>query len=412
MKQFSEELLLHFFLMMIIPLASTLLIGKAEKVFRLSLFGILILTTFLTMSFPVEISDGLSFDLKFIPVFVTFLYLGPKPGVFSIAAIVLFESVNSPNTILISLLNYLIISIPLFILTRKYHQYKITKKIGIASLFYILISFSRLILLIATGKLDASFYVLMFTIISFAALCAIIYFIELTRLQVYMLEQLQNAEKMNAISQLAASVAHEIRNPMTTIRGFMQIMRDEKNLTSEQTMYVSLSLDELDRTHNIINDFLSLARPSGSDFEVLNASSLLKETVEFMRPYSTIANVDIQSYIQEGANIEGSPTEFKQLIINLMKNGIEAMPEGGELIIICQSQNGFVSIIIEDKGIGLSTKQLNQLGLPYYSTKTKGTGLGLMISFNILKRMKGKVQINSEIKKGTKFTLVFKETVS
>ncbi|NHM31092.1 hypothetical protein [Neobacillus terrae] len=139
------------------------------KNFFQSMFGVLILTTFLTISFPVGISDGLSFDFKFIPVFVAFLYLGPKPDILIIIAIELFESVSSPAKIPIALLNYLIISIPLFIVARKYNNYKIAKKIRIASFFYVLISFSRLTLLIGTGKLNVSVYVLMFTFISFAA---------------------------------------------------------------------------------------------------------------------------------------------------------------------------------------------------------------------------------------------------
>jgi two-component system sporulation sensor kinase B len=221
------------------------------------------------------------------------------------------------------------------------------------------------------------------------------------------MERLQQAEKLNSISQLAASVAHEIRNPMTTIRGFMQLLKEAKNLTTDQNMFVTVSIEELDRTQMIINDFLSLARPNSTENQLINISILLQEIADFMRPFAMISGTEIFTEIDENVTIKGSSHEFKQLIINLLKNGIEAMPQGGNLHVIATLKDHANLIVIKDEGTGLSKSQIKQLGQPYYSTKSKGTGLGLMISFDIIKRMQGKVHIDSQEQVGTVFSLSF-----
>jgi two-component system, sporulation sensor kinase B len=227
--------------------------------------------------------------------------------------------------------------------------------------------------------------------------------------QIVMMEQLQYTDKLNAISQLAASVAHEIRNPMTTIKGVLQLFKEEKNLTSGQQSFVNISLNELGRTQTIIDDFLTLAKPASAEYETIDVSRQLPETIEFMRPFSIYSDVTISFEIEPGLNINGNVNEFKQLIINVVKNGIEAMPTGGHLQITAIKYRGTIQISIRDKGVGLSQKQIKQLGQPYYSTKTKGTGLGLMISFDILKKMNGKYKITSKVNEGTNILLQFPE---
>jgi two-component system sporulation sensor kinase B len=218
---------------------------------------------------------------------------------------------------------------------------------------------------------------------------------------------LKSADKLNAISQLAASVAHEIRNPMTTVRGFLQMLKDDQNLTSDQSTFISVSLEELDRTNHIINDFLSLARPDISVSGKVLLPATLFEVADFMRPYALMAKVEIKTKISDGIFINGNRNELKQLFINLIKNSIEAMPDGGILEVSAFEKGSTAYIQIKDEGIGLSQKQLSMLGQPYYSTKTKGTGLGLMISFDIIKRMKGEYIIDSLENDGTTFTIIF-----
>ncbi len=359
------------------------------------------------MSFPVKVGDGIAFDLKFIPVFISFFYIGPIAGGITVVAILGVNILEEHMELLVLFINYLIIT-PLFGFVYKCYQIgNPWKKLCIGIAFYLLITGSRTIALIQSGHSNDFVYLFSFSIVSFLTLAIIIYLIEMNKLQIAMLEQLQNADKLNAVSQLAASVAHEIRNPMTTIRGFLQILKDEDNLTSKQGMFLSISLDELDRTQNIIGDFLSLARPTNNYFESISLSQTLVDVAQFMHPFAVMSNVNLITNIEGNLVINGNTNECKQVFINLIKNAIEAMPSGGNLELFAYKENENAIINITDEGIGIDPIQIKQLGQPYYSTKTKGTGLGLMISFDIIKRMNGDYKIISKVNVGTTFHLSF-----
>jgi two-component system sporulation sensor kinase B len=411
MTNFIKDLFLHFFIMMIIPLVHNLLSKQRnEKEYRITFIAITLLTIWLTMLFPVKIGPGLVFDFKFIPIFTAFFYGGPLIAFLGILLMIIIDAFTNDTNILILALNYVIISVPFFYFIKRYRTYSLPKKLSLGFLFYLVISVTRFFIVFKAGHIDFSVYMLLFSAVSYLTLAFIIYLIEINDLQLFFMERLQQAEKLNSISQLAASVAHEIRNPMTTIRGFMQLLKDEKNLTGNQNMFVTVSLEELDRTQAIIDDFLSLARPNSTEYEIINISLHLKDIVDFMRPYGIISGIDILCEAEEDLTIKGSLHEFKQLIINLLKNGIEAMTNNSGKVSVTAKKdclNNLVIITVEDEGVGLSKEQIKQLGQPYYSTKSKGTGLGLMISFDIIKRMNGNVIINSTENKGTIFRLTF-----
>lgn len=408
LKYFVAELIFHFFIMMMIPFVNIILSRYKKEMKTSIIFLITILfSLLLSMSFPVRVAEGIAFDLKFIPIFIAFFYIGPLGGGLAIGALLGVNILGELKEFLLLLLNYLLI-IPLFGSVYNYYQRTNPwRKLFIGVAFYILITGTRIIALVQSGQSDDFLYLFSFSLLSILTLAIIIYLIEMNKLQLAMLEQLQNADKLNAVSQLAASVAHEIRNPMTTIRGFLQIMKDETNLTSKQGMFISVSLDELDRTQKIIGDFLSLARPVNHFCEPIPLSQTLTDVAEFMHPFAVMSNVNLITNIEEKLIINGNINECKQLLINLIKNGIEAMPSGGNLELFAYKENGHVRISIIDEGIGIDPIQIKQLGQPYYSTKTKGTGLGLMICFDIIKRMNGDYQISSKEKEGTTFQMIF-----
>jgi two-component system, sporulation sensor kinase B len=370
-------------------------------------FGALFISLILTMIFPLKIANFYYVDMKFIPIFIAFFYLEKKFGIVLILTICLFKWITGVPQIHLVVLNYVIIGIFLFYIGKMYPLISLRRKIVIAFISYFLISITRYIHLVELKLTSQSLLTFFFVLVSFGVLGLVIYLLELNQYHLTMRQKLQHADKLNAISQLAASVAHEIRNPMTSIRGFMQLLKDEINLTKSQNMYVTLSLEELNRTQQIIDDFLSLARPHKQEYDTIPVSNSLQDVIEFLRPYSMISGVDFNVHIQDEIKILGDINEFKQLIINVMKNGIEAMPEGGMLEIKSYNTHNETIIKIKDEGIGISKDQLDLIGQPYYSTKTKGTGLGLMISLDILKRMNGKIKIDSKEGKGSCFTLSF-----
>jgi two-component system, sporulation sensor kinase B len=227
--------------------------------------------------------------------------------------------------------------------------------------------------------------------------------IEKTRLQ----KELQRAEKMNAIGQLAASVAHEIRNPMTVVKGFLQIFHGKQNLTEEEQSYIRLMIDEMNRAEVIINDYLSLAKPEINQvLEKVNATLLASKVMDLMNSYAMLSkNIELIIHPANDIFIKGNKGELEQVLINILKNGIEAMMDGGQLSISIKEEGGYGIFIIQDTGIGMTNEELSRLGTAFYSLKEKGTGIGLMVCYQIIERMKGKIVVDSKRDIGTTFKI-------
>lgn len=225
---------------------------------------------------------------------------------------------------------------------------------------------------------------------------------ERTKLQ----QELQRAEKMNAIGQLAASVAHEIRNPMTVVKGFLQIFLS-KEMTEEEHMYVKLMIEELNRAETIINDYLSLAKPDIGKLEAIEGRDLAEQVMDLMSSYAMMSkNISLHTIIKEDVKIKGNKSELKQVLINMLKNGIEAMENGGQLSLTLDRQREYGVFIIRDTGIGMTEEELSRLGTAFYSLKERGTGMGLMVCYQIVERMKGQIKVSSKKGEGTAFEIM------
>ncbi|MFE1243093.1 ATP-binding protein [Fictibacillus sp. NPDC058756] len=307
--------------------------------------------------------------------------------------------------LLILLGNYTVFCLLLLPVTRLFHRYRIKGKVIVISLFYMMIPITRGIFLQIKGDHRQTLFELSSSLIILATLIAIIYLIENMKEQIEMKQELIRTEKMNVVSQLAASVAHEIRNPMTSVRGFMQLMQKEE-LTKEQQLYISISIEELDRAQEIINQYLALAKPQTDQYETIDLTSVIQQSIDVMHSYAILNSIQITQQVESSLEIEGLKLEIQQVLINIIKNAIEAIKSEGEIWISAEKNaNGFVSIQIKDNGVGMTGNQIKKLGSPYYSTKEKGTGLGLTVCHQIVKQMGGQILIKSELKKGTCFTI-------
>ncbi|RSK45435.1 sensor histidine kinase, partial [Bacillus canaveralius] len=219
-------------------------------------------------------------------------------------------------------------------------------------------------------------------------------------------QELQRAEKMNAIGQLAASVAHEIRNPMTVVKGFLQIFLAKESMSDEERMYIKLMIEEMNRAETIINDYLSLAKPDLKQIEQVDGAELASKVVDLMNSYAMMSkNIDMAIHISEPIMVRGNKSELNQVLINILKNGIEAMKEGGKLTLTLKEEGDYGVFIISDTGIGMSEEALKRLGTAFYSLKEKGTGIGLMVCYQIIERMKGKIEVESKEGEGTTFRI-------
>ncbi|KXH86111.1 ATP-binding protein [Sporosarcina sp. HYO08] len=216
--------------------------------------------------------------------------------------------------------------------------------------------------------------------------------------------ELQRAEKMNAIGQLAASVAHEIRNPMTVVKGFLQIFLAKEEISEEEQMYIKLMINELNRAETIINDYLSLAKPDIEQTEMIDAGEMASKVLDLMNSYAMMTNnILLVSDLQDNVFLDGNSGELRQVLINILKNGIEAMKDGGTLTLLVYQEEQYGVFEIQDTGIGMSEEELERLGTAFYSLKEKGTGIGMMVCYQIIDRMKGKIEVTSKMGAGTTF---------
>ena len=212
-------------------------------------------------------------------------------------------------------------------------------------------------------------------------------------------ENLRKSDRLSIVGELAAGVAHEIRNPITSIKGFVQLLQLGRN----RPEYYEIMLSEFSRLELIIQEFLTLAKPQADGFILTNLGMILQNVNALLQPQANLNNVQLVLELEPDLPlIRCNENHMKQVFINLVKNAIEAMPQGGNIIIQVKVKNSKqVDVRIIDQGCGMSEERLAKLGEPFYSTKEKGTGLGLMISFKIIKDHQGEILIHSEMDKGT-----------
>jgi two-component system, sporulation sensor kinase A len=210
-------------------------------------------------------------------------------------------------------------------------------------------------------------------------------------------EKLQNAEKLSVVGQLAAGIAHEIRNPLTAIKGFTQLLYEE-----HKGNFAEVILNELERIEGIVNDLLVLAKPQITEMEETCLTNVVKSVITLLNSQAVMENILIELTQSPGEFfVKCEKDKIKQVLINIIKNSIEAMPMGGKINVDIRREDQTVIISVEDEGIGIPEDRLAKLGEPFYSTKEKGTGLGIMICKKIIKNHGGNLYIHSREKEGT-----------
>jgi PAS domain S-box-containing protein len=219
-------------------------------------------------------------------------------------------------------------------------------------------------------------------------------------------EIIHRQDKLAAVGQLAAGVAHEIRNPLTSMRGYTEFLSlDETDPGRKE--FLDIILDEIERVNNIVEEFMVLAKPKAIELEEKNIVPVIKNVVSLLEFEARKKDVRLHLECQEEIiQVECDENRLKQVFLNFIKNGIEAMPNGGDLIVRTSINNHNVQISIQDTGVGISEEKLKKLGEPFYTTKKNGNGLGLMVSFKIIESHHGRVYVESELNKGTTFNIL------
>ncbi|MGF3104620.1 ATP-binding protein [Rossellomorea sp. DUT-2] len=407
MLETVHHLILHVVFILFTILAFQMVTNGSDsntKGFSIKFFLMNLAILVFTMTFPVVYSSGYVYDFKVIPIILAFLYGGKRVGVSTFIAL-LVMGLFTHHVWIFLVVNYAIYGVLLIPLSKWYRRVTWVNKMFLISAFYLFIPVTRTLFLLQNNEGEQLPLVASSTLIIWITLILTIYLIENRLEQVRIKKELIKAEKFNVVSELAASVAHEIRNPMTTVRGFMQLLQRE-TLTKEQKSFIDISIKELDHAQDVINQYLSLAKPQTEEYEVFSLTDTLNESVDVMSTYAVMNSIKINKNIEDGLMIKGMKIEVKQVLLNLLKNAIEAIKENGEITAAARvHKDGRIMIVIQDNGVGMPPEQLKVLGRPYYSTKEKGTGLGLTVSYQIVKRMKGEIQVESERGVGTTFRI-------
>lgn len=216
--------------------------------------------------------------------------------------------------------------------------------------------------------------------------------------------QLIKSEKLSAVGQLSASIAHEIRNPLTALKGFLQIMRS--SAPSKEMSYYEIMADEIARIEQITGELLMAAKPQVQHFHYENLTDILHDVTKLLSSQALMNRVNIHVNTEAIPLVYCVAHQLKQVFINIIKNAIESMPSGGDIhVFIGNSQNGQVYLKIMDQGCGIPEDLLQNIGIPFYTTKQKGTGLGMMTSFKIIESHGGTMEISSKDEEGTIVTI-------
>lgn len=210
-------------------------------------------------------------------------------------------------------------------------------------------------------------------------------------------------EKLSVIGELAAGIAHEIRNPLTSIKGFLQMMKETKEVDER---FVQIMLDEIERVNQIVSQLLVLAKPQMKAYKPLALHDVLEYVVGLFTYEAILQNVQLKYEPRTSAVVYGDKNELIQVFVNVVKNALEAMPRGGTLTISAKDEADCVYVIVEDTGKGIEQERLKHIGEPFYTLKEKGMGLGLTTSMKIIHEHKGTMQIESKVGKGTRVQIM------
>ncbi|OLN22188.1 hypothetical protein BTO30_10580 [Domibacillus antri] len=410
MDLLTKDLLINF-LFILLPLFFVQMLYQLNYAYRFKkvkewIFSIFpIVSIMLCMLFPVSVNDQFIWDLRRIPFILGALYGGYKLVFFLLALIIVIRYPMGGDGFYISLYTHMILAVLIAFLSSHYLKMTLKTKLLVSvslTVFSIIIS---LISLNMFGyPINEDFWI-PYTVINVISILITTALLEIIRNNMDVLQKIMKAEKLEIVSHLAASISHEVRNPLTVSKGFIQLSCDEKVDPAVRKGYLNTAIHELDRAADIINDYLMFAKPAFEKEEKISIYEEIQHVVNVVIPLAKMNGVQVHLSLpnEEKGFALGERKKLEQSFINILKNGIESMPNGGHLHISLGYQHHSIHIHICDEGSGMTQEQLNRLGEPYFTTKKQGTGLGMMVSFSIIQSMKGEINVTSEEGKGTCF---------
>ncbi|MBS4200010.1 HAMP domain-containing histidine kinase [Bacillus sp. FJAT-49732] len=408
------DITLHFFfnlsLLIILLFLGILWIGFSDNLRSLKTIAILFCfaSLIICFAFKFRFQEDILLDLRTIPFTIGGLYLGIGPiiGLFIIVVRGMYGiNFGFFSTAIIIAFTSLIFwrMSPWFLKTSS------RQRVIIATIMTFIVNLFPVILMEISQKpfsiYDVYFGYLIIQPIG-SAMIAII--IEILFKTIYLRHHLVKTKRLEVVEKMAAAISHEIRNPLTAAIGFVQLMQDETISNDKRDQYLSILKSELNSAEKVIQNFLNYTNPQIERVESLNVNDELDIVTNIMQPLAKRNSVTIESKFSSIFWINGNRQSFHQCFVNIIKNSIEAMETGGPLKVEVESTQTNAFIRIHDTGKGMTQEQVERLGEPYYSTKGEsGTGLGIMVSYNIIRALNGTINVKSEVGKGTTFEFSF-----
>jgi len=242
-----------------------------------------------------------------------------------------------------------------------------------------------------------------------ASVGSILIFQDITRIK-EMEEQIKRADRMVSIGQMAAGIAHEIRNPLASLTGSIQMLREETNFNDSNVNLMNIVIRESERLNKLVTDFLLFAQPPKSEFSPIVLNQLADETIQILRNSPEFnGHISISTRFSHEARVVGDAHQLRQVFWNLLLNGVQEMESGGQLKVKLEREKGKVKLTVSDTGRGITSQDIGRIFEPFYTTKESGTGLGLAIVHRIVESHGGEIRVDSEPGKCTSFILLFPE---
>ncbi|SFE51208.1 two-component system, sporulation sensor kinase B [Bacillus sp. OV194] len=326
--------------------------------------------------------------------------------------ILIVRTAMGGDSVVFALAGVVLAAVIPFLFSKKFSVYHAGKRVKAAMLMGVWPSFVQIAILISYtffyGTADGDFMTTISHVLSFGILQVIgvgtaSKLNELVIERSLMKQEIEKAEKLNTMGELAASIAHEVRNPLTVVKGFLQLMQQDDKDNNHP--YIPLVLSELGRAEVIISDYLNFAKPEFKKLEDFSLSQVLSDVVMLLNALALKQGVELKSDLKPSLFLFTDRNQLKQAFVNIIKNAIEATPSGGTVTVSLALSGNQALITVADTGKGMTEEQLSRIGTLFYTTKDKGTGLGTTVSVRIIESMQGKVSFKSEVGKGTEVTL-------
>lgn len=352
-------------------------------------------------------NDCIFYDLRFVPFVIGGLYGQAKVTIGLALISIICRIPFGTDGLWFSILEIFFLSVLVIFLCRHFVQKSSMWRLGITTFIACVYTF---ILHILSFVFEGIHYhhLMIFSVVLIISTYIVCYINEVLKNTIFIkLKEVHN-KQMNTNTLFTASIIHEVKNQLAAAKGFLQLLLENKHLTDKVKSYTTHALEEISQAMEIVESYLSLEKSHTDNPILFDINDEIVTCSKIIEPFAINNHVTIETNLKHIGLIRGIPSKFRQALINIGKNGIEAMPDGGTLTFNSYNKEDQIIVEIKDTGIGMTKEQISQICKPYYSVKKeKGTGLGMMVVLQIVKSMNGKLEIKSTPNKGTSVYMSF-----